>query len=296
MNPVQIGETVMSEKTKGLLIDIAVYLTAFGIASVPFSLVENIFAASAVFTAAATAWIFVFSTLLSDVSVYDPYWSVAPPVILVAVMIKYRIWTINSWIVLAIIIIWSVRLTSNWYITYKGLGKEDWRYAMYRKSNPAPLFLLISFTGLHFVPTIVVYLGLTSALFAIREESFAPLSMIGAVIMLTAVLLEFVSDRSIHRFLREHKGERKTCNISVWKYSRHPNYLGEMSFWTGLYLYFLPLCPGIWYKGLGFLSIIVLFLIVSIPMMEKHNLERRDDYAEYQENTSVLLMMPGKHC
>ena len=56
--------------------------------------------------------------------------------------------------------------------------------------------------------------------------------------MLLAILLEFLSDRAIHRFLREHRGERKTCNISVWKYSRHPNYLGEMSFWTGLYIYF----------------------------------------------------------
>ena len=43
-----------------------------------------------------------------------------------------------------------------------------------------------------------------------------------------------------------------------------------------------------------FLLIIVLFLFVSIPMMEKHNLERRTDYAQYQARTSRLLILPSK--
>ncbi|MBO7549124.1 MAG: DUF1295 domain-containing protein, partial [Clostridia bacterium] len=73
-----------------------------------------------------------------------------------------------------------------------------------------------------------------------------------------------------------------------------PNYLGEMSFWTGLYIYFLAATPGIWYKGLAFLSIIALFLSVSIPMMEKHNAERRIDYEEYKAKTSMLLLLPPK--
>ena len=281
-------------KTKGLLLDAAIYLSAFAAASILFALTENLFAAAAAFTAVATGWIFVFSTVFSDVSIYDPYWSVAPVAILLAGMLKYRLWTVNGWILLAIVGIWSLRLTGNWYITYQGLGREDWRYAMYREKYSAPVFLLISFTGLHFIPTIVVYGGVVSALFAIREERFAPLSLIGAAIMLAAVMLEFSADRSVHRFLREHRGEKKTCDLSVWKYSRHPNYLGEMSFWTGMYLYFLALCPGNWYKGLGFLSILALFLAVSIPMMEKHNLARREDYAQYQAETSMLLLLPRK--
>ena len=80
----------------------------------------------------------------------------------------------------------------------------------------------------------------------------------------------------------------------MWKYSRHPNYLGEMSFWTGLYIYFVCLCPQIWYKGLGFVSVIALFFAVSIPLMEKHNAARREDYADYKAKTSLILLLPNK--
>ena len=238
--------------------------------------------------------VWLFGLVFRNVSVYDPYWSVAPPVMIAAVMIKYRVFTVNAFILLALIALWSLRLTANWLITYKGLGHEDWRYAMYREKCKPFVFQLISFFGLQFVPTAVVYAGLTGPLFAIREERFSPLSLFGIALILGAVLLEFVSDRAIHRFLREHKGERKTCDVSVWKYSRHPNYLGELSFWTGLYLYFVAVCPKIFYAGLWFLTIVFLFLFISIPMMEKHNGERRADYVAYKEKTSVLLLLPPK--
>ncbi|MBQ1503586.1 MAG: DUF1295 domain-containing protein [Clostridia bacterium] len=284
----------MNEKRKGLLFNAAIYLAAFGIAAIPFSAIGDILVSSAVFTAVATLAVFIASCALRDVSVYDPYWSVEPPVLLLLAMIKYSLWTVNSFIILGAVTLWAVRLTVNWYVTYKGIGNEDWRYAQYREKLPTPLFLLVSFFGLHFVPTIVVYLGLVNGLLAIREPALSPLSLIGLAIMIAAVALEFVSDRAIHGFLKEHKGERKTCDVSVWKYSRHPNYLGEMSFWTGLFVYYAALCPDRWYLGAGFVTIIVLFLIVSIPMMEKHNAERRPDYKEYKERTSMLFLLPRK--
>jgi len=282
------------EKIRGFLLDLIVYLGAFIVAGIPFRQIGDPFLATAVFTATATLIIFIVSVFLSDVSVYDPYWSVAPPAMLLANIQKYRLTNVNAVLLLILVSIWSLRLTVNWYITYKGIGCEDWRYAQYRKRlSPIP-FQLISFFGLHFVPTVVVYGGMVSALYAIREERFALLSLAGVVIMLAAVALEHVSDWTIHRFLREHGQEKRTCNVSVWSRSRHPNYLGEMLFWTGMYVYFIALCPQIWYKGLGFLSIIALFLLVSIPMMEKHNLERRPDYARYRERTPMLVPLPKR--
>lgn len=282
------------EKIRGFLLDLIVYLGAFIVAGIPFRQIDDPFLATAVFTATATLIIFIVSVFLSDVSVYDPYWSVAPPAMLLANIQKYRLTNVNAVLLLILVSIWSLRLTVNWYITYKGIGCEDWRYAQYRKRlSPIP-FQLISFFGLHFVPTVVVYGGMVSALYAMREERFALLSLAGVVIMLAAVALEHVSDWTIHRFLREHGQEKRTCNVSVWSRSRHPNYLGEMLFWTGMYVYFVALCPQIWYKGLGFLSIIALFLLVSIPMMEKHNLERRPDYARYRERTPMLVPLPKR--
>lgn len=284
----------MKAKQKGALFDAALYAAAFAAGAVPFAAIDNMFFAVAAFTATATAVVFIASCALRDVSVYDPYWSVAPPVMLVAVIIKYRLWNINSALLLAAVAVWAVRLTANWFYTYKGIGHEDWRYAQYREKYNTPLFLAISFFGLHFVPTAVVYLGMTSVFFSAQKQDFAPLSVAGLAVMLAAVALEYFSDRAIHGFLREHPGERRTCDISVWKYSRHPNYLGEMSFWAGAFLYYLPLYPEKWYCGLGFVSIIALFISVSVPMMEKHNAARRTGWEEYKAKTSALFILPNR--
>ena len=284
----------MSEKTKGVLADVLIYAVAFALGAIPFFVIGDIYAATAAFTATATVVVFIASTALRDVSVYDPYWSVAPPVMLIFDIVKYRLWNVNSAILFALVCVWAARLTGNWLSTYRGIGREDWRYARYRAKLSAPMFLAVSFFGLHFVPTIVVYLGLCSAIGAMRTDVFAPLSAFGIAVMLAAVGLELISDRAIHRFLRENAGKRRTCDVSVWRYSRHPNYLGEMSFWSGMYFYLLAVRPEKWYVGIGFLTIIALFLIVSIPMMERHNEERRADYADYKKRTSMLLLLPRK--
>ena len=284
----------MKEKTKGLLVNLLLYIFAFAIGIIPFAIVDNILVACALLTLTATGVIFIVTCFYPDVSLYDPYWSVAPPVILLCAMIKYSLWNANALLMLAFVLIWSVRLTNNWANTYKGLGHEDWRYAMYREKTSKLVFFFINLFGLQYMPTILVYLGLVPAIFVIQRTEFNPLIFIGLAVMLTGVVLEFVSDRAIHRFLEENKGQRRSCNISIWKYSRHPNYLGELTFWTGIFLtFFLPI-PSNWYYGLGFLLIIALFLFISIPMMEKHNLERRDDYEEYKKTTSVLIPLPNK--
>ena len=285
----------MSEKTKGLWINLVLYTVAFAVGLVPFCLIENIMVAEAVFTAVATLVIYVVTCFVPDTSLYDPYWSVAPVVMIAAAMIKYGYYSTNAFVILIAFVIWSVRLTGNWAITYKGLLHEDWRYRQYRESCGKMGFALINFIGLQFVPTTVVYAGMIGAFHILGSDGFSPMIIPGVIVMLAGVSLEFFADRAIHRFLSENRGMRKTCDVSIWHYSRHPNYLGEMTFWTGVYLAFLGVRADIWYAGLGFLSIIALFLFVSIPMMEKHNLSRRDDYEEYMQRTSVLIPLPNRN-
>ena len=284
----------MREKTKGLAFNAALYAAAFGTGLVPFIIIDDLLFAEAAFTAAATLFIYVVTCFIPDTSLYDPYWSVAPPVMLLAAMVKYRLWSPNALIMLAAFIIWAARLTANWAVTYKGLLHEDWRYRMYREKCGPFAFAVINLVGLQFVPTVVVYAGMIGAFITVRTGGFSPMIFPGITVMLIGVALEFFSDRAIHRFLRENSGTGRTCDVSLWRYSRHPNYLGEMTFWTGVFIAFIGAVPGKWYFGLGFLLIPALFLLVSIPMMEKHNAERRTDWEEYKERTSVLIPMPPK--
>ena len=284
----------MQAKTKGLLVNLLLYAVAFAIGAVPFSLIDDLLLAEAVFTAAATMVIFLVTCFIPDTSLYDPYWSVAPVVMLLLAMVKYRLFSINAILFFVCVCLWSIRLTGNWALTYKGLCREDWRYRQYRERCSPLGFFFINLCGLQYIPTVVVYLGLVGGFGVLRTEGFDPRLLVGLAVMLTGVALELVSDRAIHRFLREHAGEGRTCDASIWRWSRHPNYLGELTFWLGVFLCYLLTGAGKWYLGLGFLSIFALFLFVSIPMMEKHNLERRSDYEAYRARTSVLIPLPPK--
>lgn len=288
----------MKEKLEGLVINLFIYVLAFGLGLIPFIFIDSMIWSTFAFTMVATLVIFVFTCFIPDTSIYDPYWSVAPIVIVFNVMIKYGLFNMNAILFVLVVLFWGLRLTINWWHTYKGLCHEDWRYASYRNKLSKVKFFLVNLVGLQYVPTLVVFASLLPGLVMIQSSTFNPLIIIGLLVSIAGVVLEIISDRAIHRFLKEKASngskERTTCNVGPWKYSRHPNYLGEITFWFGIFVSFLLTSIQSWYLGLGFILMPLLFIFISIPLMEKHNKERRSDYLEYIRRTSMLLILPNK--
>ncbi|MBR6950748.1 MAG: DUF1295 domain-containing protein [Oscillospiraceae bacterium] len=284
----------MSEKTKGLLFVLFLYTVAFVLGAIPFRMAEQLLWAELWLTLTATGVIYLATCVCADTSLYDPYWSVAPPVMLLAAMFRYSCRSTGAVIMFTAVMLWSIRLTANWVYTFKGMGCEDWRYAGYRRRLDPARFALLNFFGFQLMPTLVTYAGTVGAFYVLQSEGFSALMLIGTAIMVGGTLLELTADAAVHRFLKQEPDRRMTCRISVWKYSRHPNYLGEILFWIGIFLSYVVLYPAQWYRGLGFVPILGVFLFASIPMMEKHNSERREDYAEYKNVTSPLLLLPHR--
>ena len=71
----------------------------------------------------ATVVVFIFSIIFKNGSLYDPYWSVAPPVI-----IGYWIFNAQtgfstvSVLLFLVTLLWSIRLTLNWMRGWQGGG------------------------------------------------------------------------------------------------------------------------------------------------------------------------------
>ena len=82
--------------------------------------------------AAATVFVFLFSCIFQNASVYDPYWSVQPPVILSLFALGQEL-TLAKLLLLAAVWIWGIRLTGNWAYTFSNLTEQDWRYTQYQK-------------------------------------------------------------------------------------------------------------------------------------------------------------------
>lgn len=245
----------------------------------------------------ATIVIFALSMVLANSSVYDPYWSVAPPVVAIA-------WaavspahlgggaTARQVIVIALVVIWAIRLTGNWAIGWHGLTQEDWRYVMMRGDTQGRLpWWLVSLVGVQLVPTLVVFVGLLPlwpALGAPRH-SFNVLDVVATIVTALAIAVETIADNQMRAFARNPANRGRTIDVGLWSRSRHPNYLGEIGTWCGIYLFGLAADPHWWWTIAGPVVMVLLFQTASIPMMEDRSLQRRPDYAGYQARVPKLL-------
>ena len=234
---------------------------------------------------AATVFTFIFSLIFKNASVYDPYWSMQPPVIIIAFAIGREL-TAFGILLIIVVSFWALRLTANWAYTFANLNHQDWRYTMLNEKTGI-FYPIINFVGIHMVPTLVVYGCILPAVYAIREGLCANIaSILFLCISLCAATLQGIADIEMHKFRKNRTSA--FIRTGIWKYSRHPNYLGEILMWWGVGLAVVCAAPEAWYLASGALANTVLFLAVSIPMADRRQ-SRKEGFAEYKKQTRMLL-------
>ncbi len=284
----------MKDRSTGIVVTVFAYLLALATAILTGNLFHNFhpLIVIAVADLMATIMIFVFSLAFNNSSMYDPYWSVKPMVIA-----GYYFWAfypgdvpVRQILVLVLMLLYGIRLTSNFYRDWPGLSHEDWRYRNFRKQFPS-LYWVVSFFGVHFFPTVMVYAGCLP-MFGAMAEGGNPLNWLdaaGTIVLLGSVILAYVADEQLRNFRKDPQNKGKFITTGLWGLSRHPNYLGEVLTWWGLFLLALAAGLQFWWTGIGALLITVMFLFVSIPLMEKKNLENKPGYADYIKLVSMFL-------
>ena len=246
--------------------------------------------------AAATLAVFAFSRALNNSSVYDPYWSVAPMVIAPALALSplsAAAPVLRRALVVALVLAWGARLTYNWARGWEGLHQEDWRYVDLRRTT-GRAYWLVSLVGLHLMPTLSVYLGCLALLPALAAGG-RPLGLLdaaAALVAASALAIETVADEQLRSFRRARPAAGETLDTGLWALCRHPNYLGEIGFWWGLFLFALAAAPGAWWTVIGPLWITALFVFVSVPLMDRRALLRRPAYAAHMARLPALLPRP----
>ena len=248
-----------------------------------------------VFTAdiAATLVIYAFGRVFRNASFYDAYWSMAPPAIALYWILSSPSpngVTARQIIVITLVFIWGLRLTYNWASKWRGLKDEDWRYQDLRK-KAGRWFWLVDLVGIELMPTVMVFLGCLSLYPALvtGKNSFGPLDVAAIIVTAGAIAIETIADEQLRRFTRKRPNYGEIMARGLWAYSRHPNYLGEVLFWWGLFIFALAADAGYWWMVIGPAAITTLFTVVSIPLMEKRSLARRPGYGEHRKKIPALL-------
>lgn len=248
---------------------------------------------------AATVAIFVFSRLYKNSSFYDAYWSVIPPLIALYWTMAATAQGIDmarAWLVVILVWLWGIRLTANWATFWPGLEHEDWRYAPI-KTNAGKWNALADFSAIHLFPTVIVFAACLPIYAAVAMDArpLNALDYLAAAVTLIAILIELASDIQLHRFLTHRKPD-EIMKTGLWALSRHPNYFGEWLFWAGLALFGLAAVPSAWFWVVpGAVAMLVMFLVASIPMIDKRSVERRPEYQAHMARVSGFVPWFPKH-
>lgn len=193
-----------------------------------------------------------------------------------------------------LVVVWAVRLGG--YLFRRILRmKVDHRFDGIRED---PL-RFARFWLLQAITVAVVMLPVSYLLDRAHPSAFGAWAVVGAAVWLVGLLIEAVADAQKSAFKAKEENRGRFIASGLWRYSRHPNYFGEMLVWWGLFVYAAPVLHGAAYAvvaGPVFITLLLLF-VSGIPPLERGADERYGDdpaYREYKRRTSILVPLPPR--
>ncbi len=282
---------IKDNKTTGLIIISIIYIFASIIGIYVYSKLINdypFYINLLISDTISTFFVFIFSTILSNSSVYDAYWSVQPIVILYFYMIYYKN-TNEIFLLFLSILFWGIRLTLNWVYTFSNLTIQDWRYSKI-KNKTGIFYPIVNFVGIHYFPTLIVYFCVLPSVYLVFYQNENKLNLFSIIFLIGSffsTILEAEADREMHVF-KKKKDNNNFIRIGLWKYSRHPNYLGEILFWWFIGLYCISIIKDYYFILIGAFLNTMLFIFISIPLADNHQ-RRKNGFEQYYKETRMLL-------
>lgn len=239
---------------------------------------------------AVLAW--AVSLLTRDVSFVDSLWSVFFLIAALIFAVNAGELSVRGMIVLALVAIWSIRLSL--HITVRNWGEgEDSRYQAIREKN-SPGFAFKSLYIVFGLQAVLAWIISTPLNAAIAVAG--PIHLVEAVAILlwtTGFIFEAVSDYQLRAFKADPANEGKVLDTGLWRYSRHPNYFGEFCIWWAFWLF--ALSAGAWWTVFAPLLMSFLLLKVSgVALLEKTIGDRRPKYADYIRRTNAFFPGPRR--
>ncbi len=223
---------------------------------------------------------------------YDLTGSITYITVMIVAVLLTPVVDARSVLLLAIIVVWAVRLGSFLFRRILAAG-EDRRFREL-KTSFARFLLTWTLQGLW------VSFSIAAALAAITSETKPPLgvsAVVGLLVWLVGFGIEVIADRQKSQFRAAPENAGRFINTGLWSWSRHPNYFGEIVLWVGVAIIAFPTLSG-WqlFTLISPVFIIILLTRISgVPMLEARADEKwggQADYEDYKARTSVLIPWP----
>ena len=231
---------------------------------------------------------FLWAQKVKNWGVIDIAWSLGFITTTVTSMIVFNNISISASIVTTMVVLWGLRLSGYLYIRNHG-KPEDWRYAKFREEwkpneNIQAYLKVFVFQGiLMFVVTLPQIFFIKSG----ENLEFGLLEIVGGLIWLVGMIFEVLADSQLAKFKNSKENKPRFLTTGVWSLSRHPNYFGEISIWTGFFIMLFNYIP-IW-TVIG--PLIITFFIANVTgiAMLEEKYKDNEDFQRYKERTNMFF-------
>lgn len=194
---------------------------------------------------------------------------------------------------LSLVTIWGLRLAV--HIFLRNMNKnEDFRYAKWRH-DWGKFFLIRSYLQVFLLQGLLMFLVVLPVIITVglpHTTDVSAWAAAGILVWVTGFYFEAVGDWQLAKFISDKTNKGKLMDRGLWKYTRHPNYFGEVTQWWGLWIVLCATSLPASYKLLGLVgpvTITTLILFVSgIPLLEK-KYAKNAEYQKYAKKTNMFF-------
>ena len=243
--------------------------------------------------------IFIYTGIWFAVAVYkkrndvaDIAWGFGYIILCTYLFINYPSSSISI-LLYSLVTVWGLRLSLHIYTRNKNKA-EDFRYKAWR-DEWGKYFYLRSYLQV-FLLQGVLLLVIISPLIHAAVAGFMQWNIftwIGLCCWMIGFYFQAVADWQLVVFKLHPKNKGVIIQTGLWKYSRHPNYFGEILMWWSIFIITIPFTNSLYFI-ISPLTITLLLVFVSgIPMLEK-KYKGNAAFEDYKKRTSVLIPMPRR--
>lgn len=201
---------------------------------------------------------------------------------------------LRAWLAAGMVVIWAGRLGSFLFRRISKDGKDGRFDKM--KFDFWQFLMTWTIQGLWVSLTLAAAMAIITAS---DRTSFGVIGVVGFVIWLIGFALEVTADTQKSAFKADAANEGRFITTGLWSWSRHPNYFGEITLWTGMLVMGVPVLSG--WRWIALISPIFVFVLLTrisgVPMLERRAEKRwgtDPEFRAYTDNTSVLVPLPPK--
>lgn len=235
--------------------------------------------------------IWLASLLRRDASLVDRFWGLG--FVVVAAFYWWRAGMPATGLpALLAVCVWGLRLSA--YLTWRNWGHgEDYRYVAMRERH-GKRFALVSLVSVFLLQAVILWIVAFPLLPATGRTGglIAACAIAGLAIWAVGLFFETVGDWQMARFKADPANRGRVMDRGLWRYTRHPNYFGDICVWWGLYLLALP--QGWWTVFGPLLMTFLLARVSGVTLLEQKLDETRPAYRDYKRRTNALIPGPPR--